>query len=203
MSQVIQLSVKPQRVTCRLKDNLKEKFYNFSLKMNLKEQEFLSYHSPKFQNNIVAAAIPEKTEELKDSCIKEIAKDNNENYQNMMDENKILQTNHLISNVNRNFEKMRNDHSCSRTDTVETNKTEDDLQIPPVLKSRPSIAKVIDDDLPPILPTLQHRVSSIPKTPRKDMGTSVIARNKDIAWDFCEITDCTMYLEVRFSYVKK
>jgi len=212
MSQVIQVSVKPQRVTCKLKDNLKEKFYNFSLKMSLKEQEFLSNHSPKFHNVIVASAIPEKTEEIKDS--KEVlreSRDLNENYQMIMDENKILQTQHLRSNVNRNFEKMRNDNSCSNTDTVETNN--DEMNQVPILtnvRHRASTSKPLDDDLNqiPILSAIKQRASTfkegddyvMPMLQRnQSIPKNIIAKNKDIAWDFCESLENTVCLEVGVS----
>ena len=165
MSQMIHLTVKTQNIACRLKDNLKEKFYNFSLKMITKEQEFLSDHSVNYKNVIVAPALPEKAaDENKD-----------ENYQMIMDENKILQTGYFASDVNLNYPRLRNDILNSVQDTIETG---EDLQ-PPNLQSRPSL--------------LVSRTGANSK-----LNASALKGNKDIIWDCNDNLCSAVTLDVIF-----
>lgn len=162
---MIHLTVKTQGITCKLKDNLKEKFYNFSLKMITKEQEFSSDHSLNYKNMMVAPTFPEKINE----------ENRDENYQMIMDENKILQTSYFVSDVNKNYTKLRTDHLDDNMDDSE-----------------------LIEDLPP--PTLQSRSSllAVSRTlNNQKINTSTLARNKDVIWDFNENINLGVTLEVR------
>mmetsp|Transcript_7043 Transcript_7043/g.6290 ORF Transcript_7043/g.6290 Transcript_7043/m.6290 type:complete len:219 (-) Transcript_7043:3498-4154(-) len=54
MSQIINLTVRSLNINCNLHDILKEKLYNYSMKMNTKEREIVSDHSVNFRNKMVA-----------------------------------------------------------------------------------------------------------------------------------------------------
>jgi len=162
MSQMIHLTMKTKSINCRLKDNLKEKFYNFSLKMITKEQEFLSDHSFNYKNMIVGQPPPEKSSE----------ENRDENYQMIMDENKILQTAYFASDVNKNNPLVRTDFLDNEREYLEIN---EDLPHP-IIQSRPSLTGL--------------------RTGANAKMNSILARNKDIVWDFTENFNAGVTLEV-------
>ena len=49
MSQIIHVSIKPEFISCILSDNLKEREYNFSLKLSENHKDYLSNHSENFK----------------------------------------------------------------------------------------------------------------------------------------------------------
>ena len=143
MSQLIYAIVKPESIHCKMLSNLREKFYNFSLRMNTKEREFSSEHSTNVTNIPMGSFIAERIpEELGD-----------ENYQLYMDENKKVKMKYFSANkVNRNFQKMRNDYFEYEPETSETSKFDDEslLRHPNLdrkLSSKPSGVLMLEKKL--------------------------------------------------------
>ena len=153
--------------------NLREKFYNFSLKMTTKDREFLSAHSLNFKNLQMFVSMVERNnpDELGD-----------ENYQLYMDENKKVKMKYFVgAKVNRNFRKMQN--SC-RDDqdagTLETSKFDDDSFTCKVREKKSSI-------LNKALSMAEKRASGPGVTP---------VNKKDIIWNFEAGSDIAPVLQV-------
>jgi hypothetical protein len=93
---MINLSVKTKSIQCFFPENLKEKFYNFSLRMHSLHLESESDHSSNFKNPLFA------NDEL-----------NEEDFQVVMDENKKMKMKKYTEEVkyNPNFDKMSNNPS--------------------------------------------------------------------------------------------
>lgn len=80
-------------------NNLREKFYNFSLKMTTKDREFFSNHSENFKNLQMFVSLGQSAhpDDLGD-----------ENYQLYMDENKKVKMKYFVgSKINPNYRKMQ------------------------------------------------------------------------------------------------
>jgi len=76
------MSIKTKKVVCKLNEGLREKNYNFSLKVKTKEGEYLSEHSEDFINPYAIIAAPTDTE----------------NYQYMMEECKNVKLKTFVAN---------------------------------------------------------------------------------------------------------
>jgi len=128
MYQMISICVKPKQVTCKLDEGLKEKFYNYSLKLKTKEREFLSEHSANFRNP--SATIMLASEKLAES----------ENYQyNTMDENKNLKIREFVSNpmdINEERKSVVTPQDSLENSTVDRNLTRSMLTQSTTDKSR-------------------------------------------------------------------
>lgn len=168
MFQMIRMFVKARTVLCYISEGLKEKNYNFSLKMKTREREFFSEHSTNYRNQTVSQAVPVGVEKLE-----------NENYQNVMEEAATLRIQQTQSApMNRNDIKLPDkSFEASGFDFVDTANPQET----PILEKKSSVSP---------------RKVGKEKAPLVAVNPSNV--KKDLAWDYTDLdpNNSAPFLEV-------
>ena len=169
-------------MTCKLITNLKEKYYNFSLKMSAKEREFFSEHSSNFRSNYQTMT------NLGEKHFDEF-KDKDEDYALYMDENKKVKVKYFnMYKKNQNFKKLRSELKEGEMETSETSKFENEnslIQDLPHTKEKNRFAK---------------SVNLIDKKLSYSAHGHTWVQKKDIAWVYNDVGDRAPSLEVPESF---
>ncbi len=182
MSQIIHLSVKAQKVHCNITEGLRDKFYNFSMKMSAKDHEYLSEHSTNYKNPLFADA---KTVEEADEA----------NYNAMMEENKKLKARYLVpERYNESFAKMNTSGPDLALDLDAVNnqvQTRDENELSAKRKQFDTKNIVAGKQL------------SIENKKKISETTTTLLYKKDVEWDFNLNPHKAPFLEVRNQYIFK
>ena len=163
MSQIIHVSINPKLISCILSENLKEREYNFSLKLSEKHKEYLSDHSENYKNPLWMHRVD--NEAYSYGSIPSINNQNEEdgtNYNNAMEESKKMKRSDTIRGIrmksnHSKFSSEKNSNFYNEFDNLDSKPL---IEEPPTLKSKksqimnkleiiPSNAKVNIDSLQP------------------------------------------------------
>lgn len=171
MSQIINIVIQAKAINCKMLTSLRERFYNFSLKMSAKDRE-ISDHSENFKNTQMVTAFADKNVE----DVGHVEDADDENYQFHMDENKKVKTQYFTGGyTHKNYKTMRLDRFDEReVETSETLKQEEDN----------------------ILRLAKNKISSFTKPKTMNTLSHATAAKKDIVWIYPERSDDAPSIDV-------